>query len=183
MDESGQEKTRPNIPPMPKGLLNELKKRLTSDEAAFLRHLGKHLTLEWMDSDDRRFGLTRFEYNHHELFRRRRLRGAPGPITIALHPNLHGDETLYRHTLVHELLHAAGLIEHDGNHAAIVNEIAPAPKLSESPTLQKMREEVLSKLPERSWICGECGHTWQRRRVSLPTRCPKCAKPFSHRAA
>ncbi len=183
MDGAGQDTTRPDVPSLPDELLNQLKKILTNDNAPFLRHLGKHLTLEWMDPSDRRFGVTRFEYNHHELFRRRRLRGAPGPITIALHPSLHGDEKLYRHTLVHELLHAAGLIEHDGNHAAIVSEIAPAPKLSESPTLQRMREEVLSSLPEKSWVCGECGHAWQRRRVSLPKRCPKCAKPFSQRAA
>jgi rubrerythrin len=44
-----------------------------------------------------------------------------------------------------------------------------------------MREEVLAGLPEQSWICGECGHTWERRRVSLPQRCPKCARPFSVR--
>ena len=120
-------------------------------------------------------------FYHHELFRRRRLRGSPGPITIALHPRLKDDEKLYLHTLVHELLHAAGLVDHGNQHSELVNEIAPAPKLSESPVLRSMREEVLAGLPEQSWICGECGHTWERRRVSLPQRCPKCARPFSSR--
>ena len=88
---------------------------------------------------------------------------------------------LYLHTLVHELLHAAGLVDHGNQHSELVNEIAPPPKLSESPVLRSMREEVLAGLPEQSWICGECGHTWERRRVSLPQRCPKCARPFSSR--
>ena len=94
---------------------------------------------------------------------------------------LKDDEKLYLHTLVHELLHAAGLVDHGNRHQELVHQIAPAPKLSESVVLRSMREEVLAGLPEQSWICGECGHTWERRRVSLPQRCPKCARPFSVR--
>mgnify|MGYP001209676638 FL=1 len=183
MSERGGDGHMPDSPFLPDGILEKLTIRLSKEEAPFLRYLGKQLKLIWLDREEKRLGVTRFEYNHHELFRRRRLRGSPGPITIGIHPRLHGDSKLYLHTLVHELLHAAGLVDHGGNHAAIVEEIAPAPKLSESPTLQKMREEILTELPERSWICGECGHSWQRRRVSLPNRCPKCAKPFSHKAA
>jgi|TARA_B100000287_G_scaffold74703_1_gene66541 hypothetical protein len=172
----------PNEPPsLPEGILEELTSRLTRDEAPFLRYLAKELSLQWADSSDNRLGYTRFEYDHHELFRRRRLRGSPGPITIALHPRLKDDEKLYLHTLVHELLHAAGLVDHGNRHQELVHQIAPAPKLSESVVLRSMREEVLAGLPEQSWICGECGHTWERRRVSLPQRCPKCARPFSVR--
>ena len=178
----GPVRTSPNGPPrLPDGILDELSSRLTKDDAPFLRHLTKQLSLQWADASDTRLGYTRFEFDHHELFRRRRLRGSPGPITIALHPRLKDDEKLYLHTLVHELLHAAGLVDHGNQHSELVNEIAPAPKLSESPVLRSMREEVLAGLPEQSWICGECGHTWERRRVSLPQRCPKCARPFSSR--
>ena len=35
-------------PEMPEGLLDELKGVLSEEEAPFLRHLGKHLTLEWL---------------------------------------------------------------------------------------------------------------------------------------
>ena len=178
----GPVRTSPNGPPkLPDGILDELSSRLTKDDAPFLRHLTKQLSLQWAADSDTRLGYTRFEFDHHELFRRRRLRSSPGPITIALHPRLKDDEKLYLHTLVHELLHAAGLVDHGNQHSELVNEIAPAPKLSESPVLRSMREEVLAGLPEQSWICGECGHTWERRRVSLPQRCPKCARPFSSR--
>ena len=165
-------------PAMPDGLLDELKEVLGEDDAPFLRHLGKHLTLEWLPSDESHLGMTRFEYDPNELFRRRRLRVAPGAVTIGLNPVLIGDEMLFRHTLVHELLHAAGMVEHGGNHAELVKQIAPAPSLAESPVLRRLRQEVLDSLPERQWICGNCGHTWERVRVSAPTRCPKCARPF-----
>ena len=178
----GRVSATPNEPPqLPDGILDELSSRLSRDDAPFLRHLAKQLSLEWADAPDNRLGYTRFEFDHHELFRRRRLRGSPGPVTIALHPRLKDDEKLYLHTLVHELLHAAGLLDHGNRHTELVNEVAPAPKLSESTVLRSMREEVLSGLPEQSWICGECGHTWERRRVSLPKRCPKCVRPFNSR--
>ena len=166
-------------PEMPDGLLDKLKEVLGEDDAPFLRHLGKHLTLEWLPSDESRLGMTRFEYDPNELFRRRRLRVAPGAVTIGLNPVLIGDEMLFLHTLVHELLHAAGMVEHGGNHAELVKQIAPAPSLPESPVLRRLRQEVLDSLPERQWICGNCGHTWDRVRVSAPSRCPKCARLFS----
>ncbi len=163
---------------MPEGLLDELKQVLGEDDAPFLRHLGKHLTIEWLPTEESRLGMTRFEYDPNELFRRRRLGVSPGAVTIGLNLVLAGDEMLFRHTLVHELLHAAGMVEHGDNHAQLVKQIAPAPRLAESPVLRRLRQEVLDSLPERQWICGNCGHTWERVRVSAPTRCPKCARPF-----
>ena len=179
MVEDGERGGVAQAPEMPDGLLDELKEVLGEGDAPFLRHLGKHLTLEWLPSDESRLGMTRFEYDPNELFRRRRLRVAPGAVTIGLNPVLIDDEMLFRHTLVHELLHAAGMVEHGGNHAELVKQIAPAPSLAESPVLRRLRQEVLDSLPERQWICGNCGHTWERVRVSAPTRCPKCARPFS----
>ena len=178
MVEDGERGGVAQAPEMPGGLLDELKEVLGEDDAPFLRHLGKHLTLEWLPSDESRLGMTRFEYDPNELFRRRRLRVAPGAVTIGLNPVLIGDEMLFRHTLVHELLHAAGMVEHGGNHAELVKQIAPAPSLAESPVLRRLRQEVLDSLPERQWICGNCGHTWERVRVSAPIRCPACARPF-----
>ena len=179
MVEDGERGGVAQAPEMPDGLLDELKEVLGEDDAPFLRHLGKHLTLEWLPSDESRLGMTRFEYDPNELFRRRRLRVAPGAVTIGLHPVLIDDEMLFRHTLVHELLHAAGMVEHGGNHAELVKQIAPAPSLAESPILRRLRQEVLDSLPERQWICGNCGHTCEMVMVSAPTRCPKCARPFS----
>ena len=166
-------------PEIPEGLLDELRENLDEDSAPFLRHLGKHLRLEWLPTEESRLGMTRFEHDPNELFRRRRLRVAPGPVTIGLNPILAEDEKMLLNTLVHELLHAAGLLEHDGNHQELVNRIAPPPKLSESPLLRRMRQEVLDNMPERQWICGNCGYSWERIRVTAPTRCPKCARPFS----
>jgi hypothetical protein len=177
--ESGSSAGDAETPQMPEGLLDELKEVLSEDEAPFLRHLGKHLTLEWLATDESRLGMTRFEYDPNELFRRRRLRVAPGSVTIGLNRVLVDDELLFRHTLVHELLHAAGMVEHGGNHAELVKRIAPAPSLADSVVLRRLRQDVLDSLPERQWICGNCGHAWERVRVSAPTRCPKCARPFS----
>ena len=166
-------------PKIPKGLLDELRENLDEDAAPFLSHLGKHLSMEWMPAGESRLGVTRFEYDPNELFRRRRLGVAPGPVTIGINPVLIEDEKMFLNTLVHELLHAAGLLEHGDNHQELVNRIAPPPKLSESPLLRRMRQEVLDSMPERQWICGNCGHSWERIRVTAPTRCPKCARPFA----
>ena len=166
------------MPEIPDGLLAMLIQELEGEDAPFVKHLDKELELMWMDGDESRLGFTRFELDHHELYRRRRLGAPPGPITIALNPILSDDGGLLRHTLAHELLHAAGLLDHDGLHAEIVSRLAPAPKLRDSPVLMRLRERVLQELPEEQWICGKCGHTWERRRVTRPTRCPKCASRF-----
>ena len=168
----------PSQPKFPDEMIELLKQKLTKNDAPFLKFLGKNLTMSWIEEDDSRLGMTRFEYNANELFRRRKLKLSCGPVTIGLNPILDRDISLYNHTLAHELLHASGLLDHGDIHANLVREIAPPPKLSESSVLQEMRERVLEKLPERQWICGDCGYTWERKRVSMPARCPKCAKPF-----
>ena len=168
----------PKTPSMPDGLIEEIKSLIKVKNAPFLNHLNREVKLIWAEKGESRLGFTRFECDHNELFRRRRLRLSPGPITIALNPILIEDDSLYLHTLVHELVHAAGLTEHNGEHSELVSKIAPAPKLRDSEILRELRQQVLEKLPERQWICGDCGHTWDRKRVSAPTRCPKCAKFF-----
>jgi len=172
----GDEKTvEPEIPP---GLIDALTDALQEEEAPFLSHLEGSLSLEWLPTKESRLGLTRFECDHHELYRRKRLNAPPGEIVIALNPILSEDEALFRHTLAHELLHAVGLLDHDDVHSEIVRRIAPPPKMRDSPVLMRLRGEVLSKMPEGQWICGKCGYSWERRRVTRPDRCPKCASRF-----
>ena len=165
-------------PQIPEGMMEEIESEIEEGEAPFWKYLGKEMALEWLPEEEARLGMTRFECDHHELFRRRRLDVPPGPITIGLNPILNGDQALYRHTIAHELLHAGGLLDHDGRHAEIVKIVAPAPKLSDSPVLKGLRQKILEKLPEGQWICGKCGHAWERRRVTRPVRCPKCASRF-----
>ena len=69
----------------------------------------------WLEEDDDRLGMTRFEDGNVELVRRRRLGLDPGPITIGLHPRLVEEPDLLRHTLAHELLHASGVLNHSKN--------------------------------------------------------------------
>ena len=114
----------------------------------------------------------------HEVEIRKRQRMPPGPVTIGLHPILVEDEKLFAHTLVHELLHAVGMTAHDERHAELVNEIAPSPKLSESPLLQDIRNQALAQQEVKDWTCGHCGFVWDRTTVKAPSRCPKCARPF-----
>ena len=132
--------------------------------------------MEWLEDDSKKLGNTHFEMGHHELFKRRRLSSSPGPITIGLNPILLGDDQLYRHTLVHELLHAVGLLEHSEMHNKIVSEIAPAPSLSSSPVLRALRDRVLLSCDDKEWLCGNCGFKWERNTVRKPSRCPKCAR-------
>ena len=166
-------------PEIPEKLLSDIREALVGMEAPFLRHIDEELELVWLEEQDSRLGMTRFECDHHEIYRRKRLSLPPGKITIGINPKLKNDQAMFLHTLSHEILHAVGLLDHGGSHSEIVSSVAPAPKLSESPVLRSMREEVLSTLPERQWICGNCGHSWERRRVTKPVRCPKCARPFS----
>ena len=165
-------------PIIPEELLGALKESLVGKDAPFSKHLGMELSLEWLPEDDSRLGVTKFECDHNEIYRRRRLGVAPGPVTIALNPILSEDSALFKHTLAHELLHASGLLDHGGLHAEIASKVAPAPRLRDSPVLKRLRKRVLENLPEEQWICGKCGHTWERRRVTRPTRCPKCASRF-----
>ena len=89
-------------PEIPEGLLATLIQELEGEDAPFVKHLDKELGLKWLDEDESRLGFTRFELDHHELYRRRRLGAPPGPITIALNPILSDDGALFRHTLTHE---------------------------------------------------------------------------------
>ncbi len=168
----------PKKPEMPEGMIESIKLSLKNEKAPFLNYLESQVKLKWTDKEESRLGYTKFEIEHNEIFRRKRLKVSPGVIIIALNPILHQDPMLYKHTLAHELLHAAGLIEHNENHKKLVDIIAPAPKLNDSAVLRELRQQILDKLPERQWICGDCGHTWERRRVSPPLRCPKCARAF-----
>ena len=165
-------------PQIPDGLMEELSRELQGEDAPFANSMEKDLELKWLKDGESRLGFTRFECDHNEIYRRRRLGVPPGPVTIALNQILKDDPALFRHTLAHELLHAAGLLDHDDSHARIVSKVAPAPKLRDSPVLMRLREQVLEGLPEGQWICGKCGHTWERRRVTRPARCPKCASRF-----
>ena len=165
-------------PAFPDDLLTLLVSRLSEDEAPFLAHLESCLGLEWLDLDSDVLGNTHFEMTHNDLDRRRRFRMPPGPVTIGLHPRLTEDVALQRHTLLHELLHAAGLTDHDARHREVLTELAPPPKLSESPVLQNLRAEVLSREPKKEWRCVECGHVWERKTVRRPESCPICERPL-----
>ena len=59
-------------PEIPEGLLATLIQELEGEDAPFVKHLDKELGLKWMDEDESRLGFTRFELDHHELYRRRR---------------------------------------------------------------------------------------------------------------
>ena len=54
----------------------------------FTKWLSKRVSITWLDSEDDRLGMTRFEEGNAELVRRRRLKLDPGEITIGLHPRL-----------------------------------------------------------------------------------------------
>ena len=163
-------------PEFPSDLIAELRGLLDDEGAPFLKHLERELTLEWLEEDSASLGNTHFEMNHHDLFKRRRLKGSPGPITIGLHPILVGDDLLYRHTLVHELLHASGLLEHSEKHKKLVDQIAPPPTLSNSFVLRSLREKILLASDQKEWVCRNCGFEWSRQTVRKPSRCPKCAR-------
>ncbi len=64
------------------------------------------------------------------------MRSPTGPVTIGLHPMLVDDEALLLHTLVHELLHAAGLLEHTERHTKLADEIATPPTTSSTPVVR-----------------------------------------------
>jgi len=168
----------PETPPqIPDGLIAIIAEKVTPEEAPFISFLAR-VRVEWLEEEADRLGNTCFEMPPHEVEIRKRKRMSPGPVTVSLHPILAGDEKLYTHTLVHELLHAAGLTQHDNRHTDLVNEIAPSPKLSESPILQDIRNQALAQQEVKDWTCGHCGFIWDRTTVKAPSRCPKCARPF-----
>ncbi|MBJ84007.1 MAG: hypothetical protein CMB52_00610 [Euryarchaeota archaeon] len=168
----------PKHPPeIPAEMIEILTTRLDVKDAPFLPHLAR-VRVEWLGIEADRLGNTCFEIPPHELEMRKRQRLPPGPITIGIHPILAEDEMLFAHTLVHELLHAAGLTEHNSKHAELVNEIAPSPKLSESALLREIRDQALGQQEVKDWVCSHCEFVWDRTTVRPPSRCPKCARPF-----
>ena len=147
-------------------------------EAVFTPWIADRIELIWLEVEDDRLGMARFEEGANELLRRRKLRLDPGMVTIGLHPALAEDVALYEHTFVHELLHASGLTLHSKKHDDLTNQIAPAPKMSQSPLLQKMRDEIIGQSKISQWNCKNCGFVWERKTVKKPKRCFKCAKPL-----
>ena len=166
------------LPPFPHYFIGKIGEFVDKKEVPFLRFLTDDLKLTWLESNDDRLGVTLFEYDHNTISRRIKKRLPPGKIVIGLHPVLLEDKKLYDHTLVHELLHAAGLSEHTERHNHISHEIAPPPTMASSPLLQRLRAELLSVSDTKSWNCGNCGNIWPRRTIRKPLRCPKCAKKF-----
>ena len=170
----------PTSPPeIPEDVVDAVLQALSGHvEAVFLPWIADRFKVIWLDVNDDRLGMTRFEEGSNELIRRRTLRLDPGAVTIGLHPALLEDETLYRHTFAHELFHAAGLMLHSELHDRLTNEVAPSPAMKDSPLLQKMRSAVLDTLKVQEWTCKVCGYTWKRTTVRRPTRCLKCARPW-----
>ena len=172
--------TIPNHDPhIPEGLVVDSLAVLSGvTDAVFMPWIEDRINLIWLEATDDRLGMTRFEEGSAELNRRRRLRLDPGRVTIGLHPALLEDDELYKHTFVHEFLHAAGLTLHTPLHDELTNKIAPTPKMSESPLLQRLRESVLGDLKVKSWSCKHSNYTWDRKTVRKPKRCHKCARPL-----
>ena len=152
----------PNQEPyIPEGSVEDVIQALSGVlDAVFRPWVADRFSLEWLEVTDDRLGMTRFDEGSNELVRRRKLRLDPGSITIGLHPALLQDEVLYKHTFVHELLHAAGLTIHSKQHHKLVSQIAPAPSLKESRLLQKIRDAVVGNQTLQSWTCGHCGFEW-----------------------
>ena len=144
----------------------------------FSKWLDDRISLIWLEEDDDRLGMTRFEEGSTELIRRRRLGIDPGNITIGLHPRLVEEEKLLKHTLVHELVHASGVLNHSEELHEAVEKIAPGVKISESKILQEKRDEFLNSSKVKSWSCKNCGYEWKRSTVKKPVRCHKCARPL-----
>ena len=166
-------------PSVPEDVVDDVLAALSGHvEAVFLPWIADRFSVEWLDVNDDRLGMTRFEEGSNELIRRRRLRLDPGEVTIGLHPALLEDEELYRHTFAHELFHAAGLMLHTELHDRLTNQVAPSPAMKDSPLLQKMRSAVLDSLRVQEWTCKHCGFSWKRTTVRRPTRCIKCARPM-----
>lgn len=167
------------IPQIPEAWISEcIEVAQTSTNSVFLPWIADRFSLEWLDSDDNRFGITRFEEGPAELVRRRRLRIDPGKVTIALHPALQSDVRLLKHTFVHEFLHACGLISHSEQHDELTKILAPMPSISQSSLLRNLRDGMLEESTVESWSCQSCGYTWERKTVRKPSRCLKCARPL-----
>tara|TARA_Y100001968_G_scaffold325864_1_gene367863 strand:+ start:100 stop:687 length:588 start_codon:yes stop_codon:yes gene_type:complete len=170
----GKEALIPVPDPLP--WLHRIREIVDSSEAPFLDGLSRWLTVNWSPPNSDLLGVTRFELEPNELMRRRRMKAPSGPVEIELHPILVDDQELLEHTFVHELLHAAGLTTHNLRHSELTEMLAPAPSLSDSPVLQRLRSAVIDGQHIQQWKCNGCSFQWKRSTVSRPKRCPKCAK-------
>ena len=170
----------PETPPhVPEGLLERAIQSLSGvTDAVFRPWIEDRINFIWLENEHKRLGMTRFEEGPKELVRRRTLRIDPGPVTIGLHPVLLEDERMYAHTLVHEFLHAAGLMAHSSKHDELTQALAPSPALKDSPLLQRMRNAVIGESSKQQWECKSCGYEWKRTTMRKPTRCHKCARPL-----
>ena len=176
------DKTSNKVPdPLP--WLKKIREIVDPSEAPFLQGLERWLSVTWSSSNSDLLGVTRFDLDPNELMRRRRMKAPSGPVEIQLHPILVDDQALLEHTFVHELLHAAGLTTHNLRHSELTDILAPAPSLSNSPVLQRLRSAVIDGQHIQQWKCNSCNYSWKRSTVSRPKRCPKCARaevvPFS----
>ena len=118
----------------------------------FTKWLSKRVSIIWLDSEDGRLGMTRFEEGNAELVRRRRLKLDPGEITIGLHPRLVDEPDLLRHTLAHELIHASGVLNHSKELHDAVENIAPGVSISKSPIAAGLL--TLKPPPSRTVLVG-----------------------------
>ena len=153
-------------------------KNLAKEEIPHISNLIENLELNWLSSQDNRLGVTIFSEDYNEIFRKKRLNLPFKDIKIGLHPILADDEKLYNHTIVHEILHAAGMIEHCERHESLTNEIAPAPLFSESVVLRYLQAGMISSTDVLSWECDNCNYIWTRNTIHQPIRCPKCSSLY-----
>jgi len=173
-----------NIPiPEDKPLISkDLRAKIESliiGEIPNISSLIENLELSWLSSDDDRLGVTTFDGDYNELYRKKRLSLPFGLIKIGMHPVLADDEKLFNHTLVHEILHASGMLEHSEKHHQLTNQIAPAPSLSESIVLRYLQAIMISTTNVLSWECKTCNFIWTRNTFIKPNNCPKCTSLLS----
>ncbi|DAC42455.1 MAG TPA: hypothetical protein HA315_05335, partial [Candidatus Thalassarchaeaceae archaeon] len=57
-------------PEIPKKLLEDIRSALVGRDAPFLRFIDNDLDIKWLEEQDSRLGITRFECDHHEIYRR-----------------------------------------------------------------------------------------------------------------
>jgi len=169
-----QEVLVPSHPPVwPDGLKEAIVGEIRAAEAPFAAWIPHRLHLEWMDPSEGDLGRTRFSATPSDLILARRQRLDPGLIHIRLHPILSLDPILYKHTLVHEVIHAAGWMDHGKDHHTMVSRLAPAPTIDQSPILKQLRDELVDVKADLK--CASCGHLWNPRKLGAIVRCPTCA--------
>ena len=164
-----------------KELIEEIKEiiQTTKTHAPFISHLKKSVFVEWLDPSEGDLGRTTFSLSSTEMVRRKRNLLSPGKVKIELHPVLLEDHKLYRRTLAHELLHAAGLVEHSEEHDTLTDKIQRSPKISESKLLQTLKSESKSNIGlERKKPGRRCLSCKEIQKTARP-RCTNCGEAIS----